>query len=260
MPTTSSQTSTPLSRLLKRRTESDIVVEAEELAFAYPTSPGVLEGVNLSIKRGECVVIFGPNGGGKTTLFKLILGLIKPARGSLAVFGTAPENARNQIGYVPQKAPVDPLFPITVLDVVLQGALAHTTWWGHLPLIWKERSLALLKHMGLEPHLHKRFGSLSGGLAQRALLARALLPDPSLLLLDEPTAHVDAEAETAIYDLLLKLKGKTTILLITHNLAAVTPLADRLLCIRRTATPYAPSEVCAHFSAGLYHGVNSDVF
>ncbi len=246
MPTTTLDLLKPL-----HKQSQEISLSIKGLSFSYNDTP-ILEDVNLTVSKGEFVVIFGPNGGGKTTLFKLLMGFVKPHSGEISIFKKPPELMRRQIGYVPQKVPFDALFPITTLDVVLQGALSHTTWWGHLPRIWKERARTLLRQMGLSAHEKKRFGELSGGLTQRALLARALLSQPSLLLLDEPTANVDPQAELDILDLLLKLKGKTTILLITHNLQSVTPLADRLICIHRTATPYLPDEVCNHFSAGLY--------
>ena len=159
---------------------------------------------------------------------------------------------RHHVGYVPQKAPFDALFPLTTLEVILQGALSKTTWWGHLPKAWREKGRHLLNQMGLSAHEGMRFGELSGGLAQRTLIARALLSNPSMLVLDEPTANVDPEAEREILKLLLQLKGKTTLLLITHNLETVTSHADHLFCIHQKASPYLPHEMCKHFSLGLY--------
>jgi len=212
----------------------------------------ILEAVNLTLSKGEFVVLFGPNGGGKTTLLKLLMGFLKPARGTLSLFGKSPVQMRKMMGYVPQKGPFDPLFPLTTLDVVLQGALSRTTRWGRLPPLWKEKGRALLHQMGLS-HLEKRpFGRLSGGQAQRALIARALLGEPSLLLLDEPTAHVDPGAEKEILDLLIRLKRECTILLVSHQLTSLLSHADQLLLVNRTATPFQPHEICQHFELGLY--------
>ena len=239
----------PLKRLPKYSQESSISIK--DVSFCYDNTLS-LEKVSMSLSKGDFVVFFGPNGGGKTTLFKLLLGFLKPTSGSITLFDRPPEQMRRYVGYVPQKTPFDPLFPLTTLEVVLQGALSKTTWWGHLPKSWKEKGRDLLTQMGLATHEKKRFGELSGGLAQRTLIARALLSKPSLLLLDEPTANVDPQAEEEILELLFKLKGKTTLLLITHNLETVTHHADHLFCIHRKATPYLPHEVCNHLSLGLY--------
>lgn len=246
MPTT---TLNPLKRLPKPSLESSVSIK--DVSFCYDNVLS-LEKVSLSLSKGDFAVFFGPNGGGKTTLFKLLLGFLKPTSGSVALFDRPPEQMRHQVGYVPQKTPFDPLFPLTTLEVILQGALSKTSWWGHLPTAWQEKGRELMCQMGLEAHEKKRFGALSGGLAQRTLIARALLTNPSLLLLDEPTANVDPKAEEEILEILLNLKGKTTLLLITHNLETVTHHADHLFCIHRKASPYLPHEVCNHFSLGLY--------
>lgn len=239
----------PLKRLLKPSQENSVSIK--NVSFCYDKIPS-LERVSLSLSKGDFAVFFGPNGGGKTTLFKLLLGFLQPTSGSITLFGQPPDRVRHRVGYVPQKAPFDPLFPLTTLEVILQGALSKTTWWGHLPKLWKEKGRDLLNQLGLATYENKRFGELSGGLAQRTLIARALLAEPSLLLLDEPTTNVDPQAEEEILKLLLKLKGKTTLLLITHNLETVTLHADHLFCIHRKATPYLPHEVCNHLSLGLY--------
>ena len=246
MPTT---TLHPLKRLPKPSLKSSVSIK--DVSFCYNKTP-VLEKVSLNLSEGDFAVFFGPNGGGKTTLIKLILGFLKPTSGSITLFDRPPEQMRHHVGYVPQKAPFDSLFPLTTLEVILQGALNKTSWWGHLPKIWREKGRHLLDQMGLATYENSRFGELSGGLAQRTLIARALLSAPSLLVLDEPMANVDPQAEEDILTLLLSLKGKTTLLLITHSLESVSSHADHLFCIHRKATPYLQHEVCNHFSLGLY--------
>jgi zinc transport system ATP-binding protein len=220
-------------------------IKAENLFFQYDESP-ILENVSFEIQEGEFVGIFGPNGGGKTTLLKLIMGFLKPQRGRL-------ENAvSGKIGYVPQISHLDRQFPITVLDVVMMGCLDASPWHAYTPNA-REKALAALENVGMVDYQSHAFGSLSGGQAQRTLIARALVSQPALLLLDEPTASVDIEAEESIYKLLSSLQGTMTILMVTHDLQVMMQRVDRFLCINRQVTPYTPSEVCDHFAQGLYH-------
>lgn len=228
------------------------LIEADDLCFQYRDVP-VLEDVSFTVYPGEFIVIFGPNGGGKTTLLNLLLGFLKPTSGSIS-FGTqTPDLYRQSIGYVPQKLESDPLFPATTLDVVLMGCVSKTRWWGALEKKWVEKGKHLLQMMGLSEKINAHFGTLSGGEAQRALIARALIHDPSLLLLDEPTANVDAAAEEEILSILMSLNQQKTIILITHHLQPVINRANRLLCMNKQLTEYQPNEVCDHFSLGLYH-------
>lgn len=219
-------------------------IEIKDLFFSYDTFP-VLKNVELQIHHGEFIGIMGPNGGGKTTLLKLLMGFLTPERGEIKTQG--------KIGYVPQSHHSDRDFPITVEELVLLGALSKTTFWGAYPLEIKKRAALLLDQLGLTGHKNKAFGSLSGGLAQRALLARALLSDPDILLLDEPTANIDAASSAVIYHWLESLKGKKTILLVTHDLKTIIERVDRVLCIQGEVTSLPPKEICEHFALGLYH-------
>ena len=227
-------------------------VEIRQLSFAYGNGP-VLQKIDLNIASGEWVGIMGPNGGGKTTLLKLLMGFLAPSEGTLSIFGQTPAKARLNIGYVPQVHRTDRDFPITLYELVLLGALSKTNFFGAYPEEVKEKALHLIEKMGLSPHKNKVFGSLSGGLAQRALLARALLSDPDLILLDEPTANIDPPSATAIYELLASLRGKKTILLVTHDLRAIVEKVDRVLCVQGQVTSFLPKEICEHFALGLYH-------
>lgn len=219
-------------------------IEIDNLFFSYGEMD-VLQKVNLRVQKGEFIGIMGPNGGGKTTLLKLLMGFLKPVRGRVKVEG--------KIGYVPQVQRTDRDFPITLHELVLLGALSKMTFWGTFPKEIKERANALIDLLGLEPHKQKVFGSLSGGLAQRALLARALLSEPDLLLLDEPTANIDAASSTVIFNLLESLKGKKTILLVTHDLKTIIERVNRVVCVQGEVHSYLPKDVCEHFALGLYH-------
>jgi zinc transport system ATP-binding protein len=227
-------------------------VQLKDLSFSYENTP-VLQKVTLHIESGEFIGIMGPNGGGKTSLLKLLMGFLTPSQGTVSIFGKAPWEGSTRIGYVPQVFRTDRDFPITLRELVLLGALSKLSFFGNYPSEIKERADELIEQLGLSPHKHKVFGSLSGGLAQRALLARALLSDPDLLLLDEPTANIDAPSIAVMFELLESLKKEKTILLVTHDLRTIIERVDRVLCVQGQIHSYWPKEVCEHFALGLYH-------
>ena len=228
------------------------MISFDSVSFAYDGHP-VLSEVNVEIFPGELIGIMGPNGGGKTTLLKLLMGFLLPREGSIKVFGAPPEKARLSIGYVPQVHRTDRDFPITVLELVLLGSLSKTSFFGSYPASVKEKALDLIEKLGLSEHKNKMFGSLSGGLAQRALLARALLSDPDILLLDEPSANIDPPSSLLIFDLLEEMKGKKTILIVTHDLRTIVERVTRVLCVQGQVTSFLPGHICEHFALGLYH-------
>lgn len=229
------------------------ILRIANLSFGYDKKIPILEKVSLEIQEGEWVGIFGPNGGGKTTLLKLILGFLHPSEGKISLFGKKPQEVRTRIGYVPQALPLDRSFPVSVLNVVMMGQLSQLTWWGSYPKECKSQALALLDQMDLLPLAHRHFGSLSGGQAQRVLIARALISEPQLLILDEPTANIDPLAEQMIFSLLQKLSSKVTILMVTHDLQTMLDKSKRLVCVNRQVSCLEAKEVCEHFALGLYH-------
>lgn len=227
-------------------------IKIDNLSFAYNEAL-VLNEVNCQINSGEFVGIIGPNGGGKTTLLKLMMGLYKPSSGTVHVLGKPPQQALDKIAYVPQTTRFDKQFPISVLEVVLMGLLSKLPWYGSYSSEDKKAALAILEEMGIA-HLHSRaFGTLSGGQAQRTLIARALISKPSILLLDEPTASVDAQAQSEIYLILESLKGKMTIIMVTHDLKIAIEKVEKVFCVQQKVCLIRPQDVCEHFAFGLYH-------
>lgn len=224
----------------------------EKVSFSYQETL-ILRNISFAIRPGEFIGMIGPNGGGKTTLLKLIMGFIKPLSGRISIFGQAPASAQQQIAYVPQSLRCDKHFPISVLELVMSGRLAHLPWYGIFSKADKDAALNALDLVGMADFQDRSFGNLSGGQAQRALIARALASEPQLLLLDEPTASVDAQAESDIYAILKQLQGKITIIMVTHNLQAAIELVGRVVCVQQTAVILRPQEVCEHFALGLYH-------
>lgn len=219
-------------------------IKIEQLSFSFDNA-SVLKGVNLAIEQGEFVGIMGPNGGGKTTLLRLIMGFLEPDEGCIQVEG--------KIGYVPQVQKTDREFPIRVGELILLGALSKVSVFGTFSASIKQAANALMERLGLIKHRNKMFGSLSGGLAQRALLARALLSDPDILLLDEPTANIDPVSTKVIFEILEELRGKKTILIVTHDLNTIIERVGRVVCVQGKVSSFLPKDVCEHFALGLYH-------
>jgi zinc transport system ATP-binding protein len=189
-----------------------------------------LEGVDFTVSRGESLCMIGPNGGGKSTLAKLILGLLEPDRGRISIFGQKPRDARTRIGYVPQAMRFDPLFPIAALDIVLMGRLNHLSV-GHYSKACRDAARAALSEVGLAGYERRPFSALSGGERQRVMVARALACEPEILLLDEPTANIDLTIEAALIETLVSLRSRMTILMITHDLDLVSSIGDSVLCV-----------------------------
>lgn len=228
------------------------VISLENVNFSYQNTP-VLKNVSFAIEQGEFVGVIGPNGGGKTTLLKLLMGFLKPSSGKIEIFNKPPQSALQQMAYVPQTARFDKQFPISVLELVLEGRLSRLPWYGRFSQEDKKAAIESLEKVGMGRFKNAPFGTLSGGQAQRALIARALVSNPQILLLDEPTASVDSQAESWIYDILKELSGKITIVMVTHNLKTAIELVGRVVCVQSSVFILKPQEVCEHFAFGLYH-------
>ncbi|MBU1140264.1 MAG: ABC transporter ATP-binding protein, partial [Proteobacteria bacterium] len=186
-----------------------------DLSFSYDMQ-AVLVDVNLEIAPRDSICVVGPNGGGKTTLIKLILGLLTPETGTVRIFGRKPEEARLRMGYVPQYVQYDPQFPISVSEVVCMGRLGHS-FTGRYSRQDRAQALEALAETDLADIADRPFSSISGGQRQRVLIARALASRGDILILDEPTANIDHESELQFFDLLTKLNRHMTILMVTHE-------------------------------------------
>ncbi len=232
------------------------VIKITDLDFSYQEHT-VLEAVNLEVQDGELGSIVGPNGGGKTTLLKLILGLLKPDRGRIEIFGESPEKARRKIGYMPQHAHLDPLFPVSVLNVVLMGQLGKQNsrgLFGGYPRQALETARRALTEVGLGNCEKDSFHQLSGGQRQRVLIARALCTEPQLLLLDEPTANIDPRSEENLYETLVRLNQRMTILLVSHDLGFVSQVVKSVICVNRQVVIHPTSSINGTLIKEIYGG------
>lgn len=227
------------------------VVEIEEVSFGYDGVP-VLEDVNLKLWPRDFVSLVGPNGGGKTTLLKLMLGLLKPDRGRVHVFGKSPSRVRARIGYVPQHFQFDPLFPVGVMDVVLMGRFGRGRGIGPFRRADRDAAARALAEVGLAELADRPFHALSGGQRQRVLIARALGGDPDLLLLDEPTANVDVQVESELLDLLTELNRRMTLAIVTHDVGFVSSRVNRVVCVNRQVVVHPTSEMTGDAICNLY--------
>jgi len=229
------------------------VITCRNLSFRYDQE-NILRDVNIEIPRGDFVCVVGPNGSGKTTLLKLALGLLRPSEGSIEVFGTQPRKASAQIGYVPQHPRLDPLFPVSALDVTLMGRLGRAPAMGRWRARDLDRARQALAEVGLVDRADQHFAALSGGQKQRVLIARALAGDPDLLLLDEPTAGLDAHVEEGFYRLLQDLNQRLTIVLVSHDLGFVSGFVKSVVCVGKEVMVHPTSEITGEIIADLYGG------
>ncbi len=208
----------------------ETAVDIKNLSFYYRKRK-ILEDVNLQVPHKSFLAIIGPNGGGKSTLLRIMLGLITPHQGEVRVFGQDPQKARDLMGYLPQHVSFLHDFPINVEDTVLTGRY-HGLFHPYHPEDREavSRALEMVEMEGLE---HRQMGQLSGGQVQRVFLARALVRDPKLLLLDEPMSSVDPQMQYSFYQLLEKLKKKMSIILVTHDVGAVFDQVELMACLNQ---------------------------
>jgi len=231
---------------------SSAIVSFSEVNFAFEDGITVLENINFSLEAGEFACLVGPNGGGKTTILRLILGLLKPVSGSIKVLGEAPGRRQAQIGYVPQFSKFDAGFPVNVLDVVLMGTLQRSFFWGRYSEEQIANARKALAEVGLQGKEERCFAGLSGGQKQRALIARALVSEPRLLLLDEPTASVDVHGTEQFYRMFEELNQKFTILMVSHDVGFVSSRVKSVLCVRKTLQVHPVSELTGETLQSIY--------
>jgi len=206
------------------------IVKLEDIWVDFDGN-AVLKSQNLTVFKDDFLGIIGPNGGGKTTLLRVILGLVQPSRGVAKVFGKEPAVGRKNIGYVPQISFFDREFPVDVMDVVLMGRLSQRTCFKRFTKEDKDAALKALERVEMAGLKNRQIGKLSGGERQRVFIARALVGNPKLLLLDEPTASVDPRMKMGIYDLLGELKKDMAIILVTHDMGVISSHVDKIACL-----------------------------
>jgi zinc transport system ATP-binding protein len=216
------------------------VIEIKDVSFAYDKQM-ILENINLRVEEKDFLAIIGPNGGGKSTLLKLILGMLKPQKGSISVLGKAPAKSLTQIGYVPQNTNVNTDFPIKVIEVVMMGHVE-----GKRPLFGYGKdellcAMGALAQVGMENFAQTKIGALSGGQRQRVMIARALCAHPQILILDEPTSSIDISGQKEIYELIKKLNESITVVVVSHDISVILEYANK----------------AAHVNKGLsYHDIS----
>lgn len=212
----------------------------------------VLEDINLTVKEEDFIGLIGPNGGGKTTLMRVLLGIIRPVRGSVSIMGKQPAQGRQYIGYVPQLIDFDRSFPISVFDVARMGRLSHRKPLRRFTKQDDEITMAALEDVDLVDLRDRSIGDLSGGQRQRVLIARALASEPKVLLLDEPTSSIDPEVSSNVYELLQKLNEKLTILLVSHDMNAITSYVKTIGCVSRKLFYHGEKAVTAEMLEQAY--------
>ena len=221
------------------------IIEIKNLSFAYNRDL-VLENIDLSIEKNDFLAIIGPNGGGKSTLLKLLLGIIKSKSQDIKIYDKPPSQNLSKIGYLPQNTNINTDFPIKVLEVVMMGHIktpheklkSKNFWHRYFNIGYNEfeKSCALesLKQVGMEKFANKKIGSLSGGQRQRVMIARALCNHPKILILDEPTASIDVQGQKQIYNLLQILNKTISIIVVSHDISVILQYANKVAHINKT--------------------------
>lgn len=209
------------------------LIQLEHICAAYDRKP-VLEDINLTVCEQDFIGIIGPNGGGKTTLVKLILGLLHPLSGSIRFYQNGKETSELSMGYLPQYTSIDKKFPISVYDVILSGLNKQKSLFRSFTKAQHEKVRAMLSRVGLEGLEQRPIGQLSGGQLQRALLGRALVSNPQILILDEPNTYIDKRFETHLYTLLEEINREHAIILVSHDINTVLQHAQNIACVNHT--------------------------
>lgn len=208
------------------------VVRLEKVCFAYDGQE-VLTNIDLTLGRGDFLAVIGPNGGGKTTLVKIIMGLLRPRSGTVRVLGMDPATERPKMGYVPQHANVQLSFPITVLDVVLMGLERTGRRWPGYTSAQRQKALDMLHMVDMADYKDRRFDALSGGQKQRVLVGRGLVSEPQLLVFDEPTSNMDPHGKVCLFELLAHLRSTLTILMVSHDLISASGRISGVAAVNR---------------------------
>jgi zinc transport system ATP-binding protein len=227
------------------------IVRLENLWVQYNGTP-VLENINLSIKQDDFLGIIGPNGGGKTTLLRVILGLLTPSGGTVTVLGKPPSQSREHIGYVSQLNLFDRDFPVSVWDVVLMGRYSNTGLIRRYSQQDRTAAEVAMDKVSMLDYRKRQIGELSGGQQQRIFIARALVSQPALLLLDEPTASIDSTMQTEFYELLETLKQQMAIVIVSHDIGAISVYVNKIACLNQQLYYHGSREITTEILEATY--------
>lgn len=228
------------------------ILELKNITVGYESNKSILNDVNLNVYQNDFLGIIGPNGGGKTTLLKTILGLIKPAKGDILFYSNNQIINRLNIGYLPQINQIDKKFPISVFDVILSGLTAKRKFFTYFTNEQKEQAKNVAHRMGLENLINRPIGNLSGGQLQRTLLGRAIVDNPDLLILDEPNSYVDKRFETNFYKILEEVNLKTAIIIVSHDVGTVISLVKNIACVNEGLHYHSGSNVTSEWLEKTY--------
>ncbi len=215
------------------------IIQFKNVFFSYGKTP-VLENINFLVEKNEFVALMGPNGGGKSTMLKIMLGLMNPDQGQVSVFGKEAKTQRKKIGYLAQYSHFDFSFPINVFDLVLMGCYRCIGCYYNKQD--RQSAMEALEKVQMAPLYKRHISELSGGQLQRVLIARAIIKKPLLLLLDEPMSSVDPQVQQSIYELLSELNKDMAIILITHDTSVVSHRIGSVACLNRNLYYHGPAE------------------
>lgn len=216
------------------------IIEIKNLTAGYEDRT-VLRNVNLVVNKHDFVGIIGPNGGGKTTLVKCILGLLKPISGEVLYKGDS--QPQFSIGYLPQSNSIDRKFPITVEEVILSGLSSQKSLTSRFNAAHREKARQVIQRMGLEGLQHRAIGKLSGGQLQRTLMGRAIISDPALVVLDEPSTYIDKRFEARLYEILAEINHNCAIILVSHDIGTVLQQVKSIACVNETLHYHPDTEI-----------------
>lgn len=207
------------------------LIEIKNLTVGYENKPKVLDDISLTIYNDDFLGIIGPNGGGKTTLLRTILGLIKPEAGSIYFYDKGERVSSINIGYLPQVNQIDKKFPILVSEVILSGLTPNKKYFRRYSSVEKKKVKDVSEQLGVASLLNRAIGELSGGQLQRVLLGRAIIDNPKLIILDEPSTYVDKLFETDFYKLLGEINNEIAIMLVSHDVGTIISLVKNIACV-----------------------------
>ena len=227
------------------------LIEIKNVTVSYDVKP-VLSNISLNIWKYDFLGIIGPNGGGKTTLLKIILGLMKPVSGEIRFLENEKHVSSLKTGYLPQINPIDKRFPISVDEVISSGLAREKPMLKDFTVVQKRRVDELITEMGLEKFAKRAIGELSGGQLQRTLLARAIVSRPQLLILDEPNTYVDKKFESQFYELLGEINKNTSIILVSHDIGTLLPLVKNVACVNETLHYHSGTDVSDEWVKNAY--------